>query len=496
MFSHVKSVIYIFIGIILGIGIMHFFGSSNDHSSEPMPENSEKEPLYWVAPMDDNYRRDGPGKSPMGMDLVPVYEENNNADDHGPGTVKISPNVVNNLGVRTAVISLATINTTIYTVGYVQYDEDKLVHIHPRVSGWIETLYVKAIGDPVKQGQPLYTLYSPELVNAQDELLLTLRSGNQSLINASRQRMRQLQISDQFIANLERTRKVQQTVTFYSPQSGVVDELKIREGFYVEPGNTMFSIGQLDQVWVEAEIFERDTGLVKAGQAVSMSLDYLPGKTWDGSVDYVYPTLNSQTRTLRVRLTFDNPKLELKPNMFAQVSIHADKQAPVITVPREAVIRTGKQDRVVLALGDGQFKSVAVSLGRVDRDKIEILSGLNEDDVIVTSAQFLIDSESSKSSDFKRMASDDMPDAAWIEGTINQVISESRLLNITHGPIDAWEMQGMTMFFNVAEDINIDDLAAGQAVHFRAQKIDSGFLIIEINRQADKHDSPADHQHH
>ena len=495
MFSSVKSVIYIFIGIILGIGIMHYIGSSNDHSSEPMPENSEKEPLYWVAPMDDNYRRDGPGKSPMGMDLIPVYAEED-AVDHGSGTVTISPSVENNLGVRTARVALESMTATIYTVGYVQYDEDKLVHIHPRVSGWIEKLYVKAIGDPIKQGQPLYTLYSPELVNAQDELLLTLKSGNQSLINASRQRMRQLQISEEFIANLERTRKVQQTVTFYSPQSGVVDELKIREGFYVEPGNTMFSIGQLDQVWVEAEIFERDTGLVKAGLPVSMRLDYLPGKMWNGSVDYVYPTLNSQTRTLRVRLTFDNPKLELKPNMFAQVSIHADKQEPVITVPREAVIRTGKQNRVVLALGDGQFKSVAVTLGRVDRDKIEILSGLNEDDVIVTSAQFLIDSESSKSSDFKRMSSEKLPELAWVEGTINQVIRESRLLNISHGPIEAWDMQGMTMFFNLAEDISIEDLSEGMNIRFSAQKIDSGFLILEVNRKVVEQESPTDHQHH
>jgi Cu(I)/Ag(I) efflux system membrane fusion protein len=286
-------------------------------------------------------------------------------------------------------------------------------------------------------------------------------------------------------------------VTFYSPQSGVVDELEVREGFYVEPGNTLFSIAQLDNVWVEAEVFERDTALVKEGLAVSMNLDYLPGRDWQGNVDYVYPTLNSETRTLRVRLTFDNPDRQLKPSMFAQINIHADKADPTITVPREAVIRTGNQDRVVLALGEGQFKSVAVDIGRVGNDRIEILNGLNEDDVIVTSAQFLIDSESSKNSDFKRMSKETLPTSAWVEGTINDVTADQRMVNITHGPIDTWKMPGMTMNFEVTDKVDFSQLKPGQTLHFEAIKLDSGMYAINaVHIMSDEHSEMKQHSQH
>ncbi|WP_026377356.1 efflux RND transporter periplasmic adaptor subunit [Aestuariibacter salexigens] len=448
-------------------------GANNDTSA-----SNEKQPLYWVAPMDSNYRRDKPGKSPMGMDLIPVYEEDTAADDAGPGAVNIAPHVVNNLGVRTAPVEVKSLQSHISTVGYVQYDEDQLIHIHPRVDGWIEKLYVKAAGDPVEQGQPLYTLYSPQLVNAQEELLIAVKRNNTSLIAAAKDRLQALQLSTGFINDLIETGKVKQTVTFYSPQDGVVDGLQIREGFYVKPGNTLFSIGILDQVWVEAEVFERDAALVKPGLPVSMTLDYLPGERWQGVVDYVYPTLNDKTRTLRVRLKFDNPNHLLKPNMFAQVAIHADLTDSSILVPKEAVIRTGKQDRVVLALGEGQFKSLQVTIGRVAQDYIEILEGLDEGDVVVTSAQFLIDSESSKTSDFKRMSPDDEPIAVWMEGEVNSVMAGHRMVNITHAPVEAWGWPDMTMDFDVAQSVDIDALQAGQTLHFEVTKDGNGGYAI------------------
>jgi len=369
------------------------------------PQSDASEPLYWVAPMDSNYRRDKPGKSPMGMDLVPVYDEAGTAggDDIGPGAISVSPEVVNNLGVRTAVAERQRWQTDIRTVGYVSYDEDLLVHIHPRVSGWVESLYVKTAGDPVTEGQPLYALYSPELVNAQEEFLLALKRNNQSLITAASSRLRALHLSEEFIDNLRRRGTSVQTVTFYAVQGGVVDELQIREGFYVQPGTTMMSIGELDQVWVEAEVFERQATNLEAGLSVTMHLDYVPGRSWEGQVDYVYPSLDPKLRTARVRLRFDNEDGALKPNMFAQVVIHGAPDDAVLVVPREAVIRTGTQDRVVLNLGEGRFKSIAVRLGRISESAVEILSGLEAGDTVVTSAQFLLDSESSKSSDFQRM---------------------------------------------------------------------------------------------
>jgi len=480
MSSNTKIIIAIIIGAAIGAGILGLF--LNPNSEGPKTNSEEKKPLYWVAPMDSNYRRDKPGKSPMGMDLIPVYEDESSTDDFGPGAVRVAPHVVNNLGVRTAPVELENMHTEISTVGYVQYDEDKLIHIHPRVDGWIEKLYVKAEGDPVEKGQPLYSLYSPQLVNAQEELLIALKRNNGSLVTAAKDRLKALQLSAGLIKELEQTKNVQQTITFYSPQAGVVDGLKIREGFYVKPGDTLLSIGKLDQVWVEAEVFERDAALIKEGLPVSMTLDYLPGEDWTGVVDYVYPALNSKTRTLRVRLKFGNPDFQLKPNMFAQVSIHANQADSAIIVPKEAVIRTGKQDRVVLALGDGQFKSIEVTIGRVDKDSIEILSGLNEDDVVVTSAQFLIDSESSKSSDFKRMTHDEVPNSIWMQGEVNSVMTGHRMVNITHGPAEAWDWPEMTMDFNVAENVDVDSLKSGQSLHFEVSKTeDSGYEVTGIH---------------
>lgn len=484
-------IIVTIVSAVISAWVTTLFYNPNANDSTQKANSDEKKPLYWVAPMDSNYRRDEPGKSPMGMDLIPVYQENN-SDEHGPGAIQIAPHVINNLGVRTAAVELKSMHTELSTVGYVQYDQDKLLHIHPRVDGWIEKLFVKAAGNPVNEGQPLYTLYSPQLVNAQEEFVIALKRKNRSLISAARERLKALQLSPSFIDKLEKSRQVQQTITFYSPQAGVVAGLKIREGFYVQPGNTLLSIAQLDQVWVEAEVFERDTALVSAGLSVTMTLDYLPGKVWSGVVDYVYPSLNSQTRTLRVRLKFDNPDLQLKPNMFAQVSIHVNETESTILVPKEAVIRTGKQDRVVLALGNGQFKSVEISIGRVNRDRIEVLQGLNEEDVIVTSAQFLIDSESSKTSDFKRMSDEQEPNPVWIEGVVNAVKIASRTVNITHGPVDAWNWPDMTMDFNLADSMDVNQLKTGQSLHFEVSKnAEGGVDITAIHVMAEAEVSSA-----
>lgn len=482
----------VFSTLLLGavIGMVGLTLINDNEISANVPSNEPKI-LYWVAPMDSNYRRDKPGKSPMGMDLIPVYKENSSSLEFGPGVVKIEPHVINNLGVRTSPVVLQKMNTEISTVGYVQYDEDKLIHIHPRVDGWIEKLYVKAAGDPVTKGQPLYTLYSPQLVNAQEEFLIALKRNNQSLIIAAKDRLSALQLSTQFIKELQINRKVKQAVTFYSPQSGVVDGLKIREGFYVKPGNTLLSIGKLEQVWVEAEVFERDAALVRAGLSVSMTLDYLPGKKWTGIVNYVYPTLNTKTRTLRVRLKFDNINYQLKPNMFAKVAIHTNQSEPTLFVPKESVIRTGKQDRVVIDLGKGQFKSIEVTIGRVTKDNIEILDGISEGDSVVTSAQFLIDSESNKSSDFKRMSHDEMPNSIWIEGEVNHTMLEHRMVNITHKPAEAWQWPAMTMDFYIAKNVDADVLKQGQSLHFEVRKtLDGRYEITVIHIMSEPNNIP------
>jgi Cu(I)/Ag(I) efflux system membrane fusion protein len=417
--------------------------SAGGESSEP----AKKKPLYWVAPMDADYKSDKPGKSPMGMELIPYYGNTGAGPDEGKGTIRISPDVINNLGVRTVNAAYQPLHMQIDTVGYVAWDQDALVHIHPRVEGWVEKLYVKAIGDPVKKGQPLYDIYSPELVNAQEELLLALDRSNQRLITAAENRLVSLQIPKSAIIQLKKTEKVQQNITFYAPQQGVVKNLKIREGFFIQPGSTMMSIGDLSEVWVEAEIFERQAGQIKIGTPVTMTLDYLPSKEYNLNVDYIYPTLDPKTRTMKVRIRVDNKNGDFKPDMFAQISLHTSGDESALLIPKEALVRTGHQDRVVLALGQGSFKAIEVNVGRFDRDNVEILSGLAAGEKVVTSAQFLLDSESSKTSDFKRMnheqASKAGKDMAGMDQGSMEGMDHGSMEAMDHGSMEAMDHGSM-----------------------------------------------------
>ena len=491
-----STVIGLVVGLAVGVGIAvvanQFFMKSTTNMlgmTDSISMEKEKKPLYWVAPMDANYQRDKPGKSPMGMDLIPFYASDG-AENDSPGTVRISPDVVNNLGVRTAVAERRSMHSEIKTVGYVKYDEDKLLHIHPRVEGWIETLYVKAAGDPVEKGQPLYDIYAPALVNAQEEFVLALDRKNRRLIRAAEDRLTALQLPKSVIAKLKKTKKVKQTITIVAPQSGVVDNLNIREGVFVKPGNTVMSIGSLEQVWVEAEVFERQVFQVSAGLPVTMTLDFLPGKSWIGKVDYVYPTLNAKTRTVKLRLRFDNKSRELKPNMFAEVVIHTKSDGDVLLVPREAIIRTGSVDRVVLALGEGRFKSIEVNVGRFDEKFAEIVYGLKEGESVVTSAQFLLDSESSKTSDFKRMNHDDTnttPERVWVDATINSLMPAHRMVNLDHKAIDEWGWADMTMDFTVVESVDYTALKKGLNLQIEIQKAeDFQYLITNIRLSDDQ----------
>ena len=449
---------------------------------------AKKEPLYWVAPMDPNYKRDKPGKSPMGMDLIPVYEEA--SDDQEIGTVTISPDVVNNLGVRTAPVTRGQMDVSVNTVGYVQYDEDHLIHIHPRVEGWIEKLYVKASGDPVEQGAPLYALYSPTLVNAQEELLLALKRNNATLIEAAKERLASLQVPESEINRLKKSGKVSQTITITAPQSGVLDNLMAREGMFVKPGMEIMAIGQLEHIWVIGEVFERQASLVQVGDQAQMHLGYLPGREWQGQVDYVYPSLNTTTRTAQVRVHFHNPDGYLKPGMFAQMRIEAAPMDDTLLIPREALIRTGSQSRVVLAKGEGRFKSVAVQVGHITDVQAEITSGLNQGDRIVTSAQFLIDSESSKTSDFLRMnhGSDNKAEAAaptsvWVGARIKSLMTEHRMLTLAHDAIDDWQWPAMTMTFTASKNVDLQGLQPDMTLHVEiTREGDNNYVISQIHR--------------
>ena len=367
----------------------------------------EKEILYWVAPMDQNYRRDKPGKSPMGMDLIPVYADAAESN----GGVSISPEVVQNLGVRTTVAERTRLWRGIDTVGYVDYDESKVSHIHLRTEGWIERLTVQSEGERVKKGEFLFELYSPKLVNAQEELVTAMASGNKGLIRASKERLSALGVSDSQIKKLQKDRKIQQRISVYAPQDGVVSTLPVREGMFVQPSMKVMSLGDLSSIWILAEVFERQSAWVKVGQPAEVSLSYQPGKIWQGKVEYIYPDLDPKTRTLKVRLRFDNPDEMLKPNMYANIMIFGGPTEDTVVIPIEALIRTGREQRVIVSQGDGRFEARTVTAGIESGDYVEILQGIEEGELVVTSGQFLIDSEASMRASLTRMSADE-PGAA------------------------------------------------------------------------------------
>ncbi|MEZ5558031.1 MAG: efflux RND transporter periplasmic adaptor subunit [Pseudomonadales bacterium] len=383
-------------------------GGSANHAA-PDDRASPRQPLYWVAPMDPNFRSDRPGKSPMGMDLVPVYEED--SGDEAPGTVRITPDVQHNLGVRVAQVQQGVLNETIDLVGFVEFDESKVSHVHSRVEGWIERLDIEAEGDAVRAGEMLFSIYSPTLVKAQEEYLLAREGSSVSLRTASQERLLALGMTRAQVADLQAKGRVLQNVPVSAGGSGVVTRLNVREGMFVKPELEIMTIGALDTVWVTGELFERESLLVREGQPMEMRLGYLPGRVWSGTVTYVYPVVDVSTRSVRVRMVVDNSDAELKPGMFGDVTIAVATAQPVLSVPREAVIRGVPQDRVVLALDDERFRAQPVTIGREIGDRLEVLAGLSEDAWVVVSAQFLIDSESNRRSDLERMDHAVAPDS-------------------------------------------------------------------------------------
>ncbi|ORT51169.1 hemolysin D [Vibrio sp. qd031] len=467
------------IGGAVGYGVsVYLSGISHDMAtmdSSMASEPAANEPLYWVAPMDANYRRDKPGKSPMGMDLVPVYAEDLAGENDKPGTVKIDPAVENNLGVKTATAELEELTPRIDTVGYIAFDESKLWQTNVRVAGWVEKLHINAVGEKVQKGDVLFTLYSPELVKAQEELISAYKTNRKGMVTAATDRLATLGVDRDQVRAIARKGRSSQSIEIYAPADGIIASLNIREGGYLSPAQAVISAGPLDEVWVDAEVFERQSHWIEQGSLASMTLDAIPGGEWTGEVDYVYPILDPSTRTLRVRLRFDNPNGELKPNMYANVTLAPISQDEVLTIPRSSVIRSGGMTRVVLSEGEGKYRSARIEVGREAADKIEVVGGLSKGDRVVTSAHFMLDSESSQSADLSRINGVEAPaETAWAKGEITDVMAGHRMLTINHDPVPEWNWPGMVMNFNVAEGVDFDPFTQGQAIEFEMQKGESG----------------------
>jgi Cu(I)/Ag(I) efflux system membrane fusion protein len=456
--------------VALGIGLAVGYGL-NQHQDTPAHDHSassSNEPLYWVAPMDPNYKRDQPGKSPMGMDLIPVYEADLAGANDTPGTVYIDPAVENNLGVKTAQTSYQTLTQPIETVGYIGFDQEQYWQINLRVSGWVETLNVHSAGEKVRKGDVLFTLYSPELVKAQEELLNAARSNRKAMISGAKQRLRTLGMDNSQINQVIRSGKAIQNIAVKAPADGIIDELTIREGAFLSPQQKVIGGGSLDTVWVEAEVFERQSAWIEAGSKVDMVIANMPGAHWQGRVDYVYPVLDPKTRSMRVRMVFDNPDLNLKPNMYASLSIAGNMEQESLVVPRQAVIRNRDMTRVVLSLGEGKYRSVRIETGLENRDWIAVSAGLNPGDRVVTSAQFMLDSESSQTADLSRINGVEI-EKVDVDG-LYIAMSGERRVRIAHTPVPEWNWPAMEMDFDVAEGVDFKALASGEPVRFSLKK--------------------------
>jgi len=382
----------------------------------------ERKIKYWVAPMDPTYIRDEPGKSPMGMDLVPVYE-----DEAASGSIiSIDPVTSQNMGVRMALVTRKDLSRTIRTVGLIGYEEPKQFSINSKIDGWVERLHVNETGQVVKKGAPLLEIYSPALVSAQEEFLLA-RNNNMSLANspfpaitdgakrlmdASRRRLKLWDISDRQIASLEKTGEVFKSLTLYAPYDGIVSMKMVREGQFIKSGMELLTLSDISKVWVYADIYEYEMPWVKVGQKARINLPYVGSEPIESTVSYIYPFVEPQTRTVKARFDIDNPDFKLKPDMYVNVRLESEPVPDALTVPVEAVLHSGEKQTVFVALGDGKFEPRLVKTGMQNDDgDIEIVQGLLEGEHVVTSAQFMLDSESKLREAIQKMLNPEPPSA-------------------------------------------------------------------------------------
>ncbi len=386
--------------------------ASQSHAGHAMGQQAaaptEKKVLYWYDGMNPAFRSNKPGKAPDGMDLIPMYADSEQSmAEMPPGAVKISSTKQQLIGVRTDTVKREPLKRTIRAVAQVQIDETKIARIHMKIAGWVDKVYVDFIGKLVRKDQPLFSLYSPDLVATQQEYLIARRAekdlasapfeevsrGAETLLQAARQRLRLWDMSDQQIRQLDETGEVSRTTTMYSPIDGFVLKREVFERTYITPETELYEIADFSTVWVNAEIYEYEVPYVKVGQSAQMTLSYSLGKTYTGNVVYIYPTVDPMTRTVKVRLEFPNPNFELKPDMFADVQLNIAYGTQMV-VPQEAVLDSGSEQIVFVAMGDGYFEPRKVELGPRLEDRVVVLSGLKPGETIVTSGNFLIDSES------------------------------------------------------------------------------------------------------
>ncbi len=403
---------------VCGMALVPLSGGGQEGSAKKSPAaGGEREILFYRNPMNPTISSPVPAKDEMGMDYVPVYaDEANQAVDQGP-TVSINPVVVQNMNVQTAVVERRDLNQEIRTVGYLEYDQERMVTVTTKYSGWVEKVYVNYVGEPVKKGQPLFEIYSPELVQTEQELLSAIQYAKKfdstnaeagrrasALVDSARERLRYWDISSEQIDNLERTGEVFRTLQVVAPASGLVmKRMAGLEGMAVRPGMEVYHIADLRSIWLSVEVFEHQLAQIDIDSVAELELTYFPGEVFRGTVRYIEPEFSEATRTLRMKVEVPNPTGRLRAGMFGTVRFHPTAAQQALVVPTQAVLRTGQRSIVIVDLGEGSFAPREITTGHEGGGEVEVLEGLNEGDRIVTSSQFLIDSESSLQAAVQKM---------------------------------------------------------------------------------------------
>lgn len=456
--------------------------SAGDTTAKP-----EKKLLYYRNPMGLPDTSPTPKKDPMGMDYIAVYAGGADEEEVPANQVKISTDKVQKLGVRTEAAQRRTLDKQVRASGRIEPDERRLYTIAPKFEGYVERLHVNVTGQAVGRGQALFEVYSPELVSAQREYAIAMQgvsslkdagsqaqAGMKQLADASLQRLRNWDISEAQIKALADSGATTRTLTFRSPVSGIVMDKKALQGMRFMPGEMLYQIADLSSVWVIADVFEQDIGLLKNGAKATMRINAYPDKTFSGRVTYVYPTLNAETRTVPVRVELSNPGGLLKPGMFAQVELPVAAKGQVVTVPVSAVIDSGTRQIVLVEQGAGRYESREVKLGARSDTHVEVLDGVAEGEPVVVAANFLIDAESNLKAALGGLggaatATTPAAPAAKIvghqaSGTVDGVDLKEGTVSLNHGPVASLKWPAMTMEFKAANATLLQSLKPGAKV--------------------------------
>lgn len=477
------------------------------------PASTPRKLLYYRNPMGLPDTSPVPKKDPMGMDYVAVYSAGAGAGEEQsvPGSanqINISTEKIQKLGVRTEAASIKALDKTVRAAGRIEPDERRTYTIAPKFEGYVERLHVSATGQSVAKGQPLFEVYSPELVSAQREYAIAAQgvaslkgaqseaqAGMRQLAEASLARLKNWDISEQQVKALAQSGQTKRSMTFRSPVSGIVTEKKALQGMRFMPGDALYQVVDLSSVWVIADIFEQDIGMVKSGAKAKVIINAYPDKVFQGAVTYVYPTLKAETRTVQVRVELRNPGLLLKPGMFAQVELAVPARSNTVTVPVSAVIDSGIRRIVLIQLKEGRFEPREVKLGARSDDYVEVLDGVKDGELVVVAANFLIDAESNlkaalgsfghashgagaKKTEAAPFSTGASAGGHKAEGAVDAIDAKAGTVSISHGPIASLKWPAMTMEFKVANDALLKDVKPGAAVSFEFVERQPGEWVI------------------